>query len=81
MDYYADWCMPCKQIAPYLKTLSEEYTKIEFYKVNVDDLEEVTNSEKVTAMPTFKAYKNGKCIGTILGADKSKLKNLVENNQ
>jgi thioredoxin 1 len=59
VDFYADWCGPCKKIAPFIKKLSEEYTKIIFIKVNVDNVSEITDVYNVKALPTFMFFKKG----------------------
>merc|ERR1712048_771830 len=62
IDFYADWCGPCKAIAPELEKMAEKYTGVQFAKVNVDDNEEVAAQEEISAMPTFKLYKSGKLV-------------------
>eukprot|EP00051_Salpingoeca_urceolata_P006482 m.85577 g.85577 ORF g.85577 m.85577 type:complete len:109 (+) comp14849_c0_seq5:2074-2400(+) len=60
VDFYADWCGPCKQLAPKLEELSTKTPNAIFLKVNVDDSEEIAAQEKVSAMPTIKFFKGGK---------------------
>jgi len=80
VDFYADWCGPCKRISPFLEELSEKLKNVVFLKVNVDEVEEVAQSEGITAMPTFFLYKNQKKIGDLVGASQDKLKELIEKN-
>lgn len=49
-----------------------------FIKVDVDEVSEVTEKENITSMPTFKVYKNGSSVDTLLGANDSALKQLIE---
>lgn len=54
IDIYADWCAPCRQVAPIMKELAEEYAgKIDIYKVNVDKENELTGLFHVTSIPLF----------------------------
>ncbi|KAL6857828.1 hypothetical protein ACO1O0_005271 [Amphichorda felina] len=75
-DFYADWCGPCKMIAPHFERLAKEHSrpkKVAFAKVNVDNQSTIAQSNGVSAMPTFKIFHNGNCIETIKGADPSAL--------
>jgi len=54
VDFYADWCGPCRSVAPFLEELSKEYgTKIKVYKVNTDDNPRVASAFQITGIPTF----------------------------
>merc|ERR1712150_170864 len=78
IDFYADWCGPCKAIAPELEKMADVFTDVQFAKVNVDENEEVAASEQISAMPTFKLYQNGQKIGEVVGASKPKIVELLE---
>ncbi|EOO01653.1 putative 37s ribosomal protein rsm22 protein [Phaeoacremonium minimum UCRPA7] len=78
---YADWCGPCKMIAPTFESLSTKYSKpkrITFCKVNVDNQRDVASKYGVSAMPTFLILKNGTVIETIRGANPPALTAAVE---
>ncbi|KAI0119681.1 thioredoxin-domain-containing protein [Daldinia grandis] len=80
-DFYADWCGPCKVIAPTFESLSTKYSKpgkITFCKVNVDNQQSIAQSHGVRAMPTFLIFKNGSVIETIQGANPQALTSAVE---
>ncbi|KAK4069019.1 hypothetical protein Trihar35433_5598 [Trichoderma harzianum] len=75
-DFYADWCGPCKMIAPHFERLSKEHSrpnKVAFAKVNVDNQANIARTQGVTAMPTFKIFHNGTAVETIRGANPSAL--------
>ncbi|XP_041475156.1 thioredoxin-1-like [Lytechinus variegatus] len=78
IDFYADWCGPCKMIAPKVKELALANASVKFGKVNVDDAEEVAQKYEVSAMPTFILFKDGKKFDTIVGANEAKLREGVE---
>ncbi|MCJ1368073.1 hypothetical protein MMC16_007212 [Acarospora aff. strigata] len=80
-DFYADWCAPCKQIAPVYEQLSARLSrpnKITFAKVDVDKQKEVAQKYSITAMPTFMIFKNAQIVSTIRGADPRKLSEAVQ---
>ncbi|KAK4117774.1 thioredoxin-domain-containing protein [Canariomyces notabilis] len=80
-DFYADWCGPCKMIAPTFESLSVKYSKprkIAFCKVNVDNQTDVAQQYGVRAMPTFLVLRNGSVIDTIQGANPPALTAAVE---
>lgn len=80
VDFYAQWCGPCKRFAPRLQQLSEIHTDVSFYKVDVevDDLANVVRQESIAAMPTFVLYRDGSEIGRVTGADENKLVTLIK---
>ncbi|XP_056884788.1 thioredoxin-like [Takifugu flavidus] len=74
VDFTATWCGPCRSIGPKFEALSkkEGNANVVFVKVDVDKVPELTDKYKVTAMPTFMFFKDGK-IETIVGANEGKL--------
>ena len=52
-DFYADWCGPCKTQDPILEDLEEEWTDVEFEKINVDEEQDVANEYQVRSLPTL----------------------------
>ena len=53
MDFYADWCGPCKTQDPILEDLEEEWNEVEFEKINVDEQQEIANEYQVRSLPTL----------------------------
>ncbi len=80
VDYWAEWCGPCKQIAPALEELSHELTgKVTIAKLNIDDNPQTPGKYGVRGIPTLMVFKNGQVVATKVGAlPKSKLKEWVE---
>lgn len=62
IDFYADWCGPCKMLAPFLEQLSEKYPNIEFYKVNVDDDGSIAAKYSISSIPTLMLFNNNEML-------------------
>ena len=80
VDFWAEWCGPCKQIAPSLDEISEELDgKVSLAKVNIDENPETPSKYGVRGIPTLMLFKGGEVASTKVGAlPKSKLKEWVE---
>lgn len=76
VDFYAEWCGPCKTIAPVIDELSKEFTgKAAICKLNVDQAQKTTASFGVTSIPTLIVFKDGKEVKRFVGvAMKSQLR-------
>ncbi len=69
VDFYADWCGPCKMVAPIVAELADEYTgKIKVGKLNVDEASETASKYRVMSIPTLMIFKNGTAVDTVVGA-------------
>lgn len=69
VDFYADWCGPCRGISPFIEELSEKYVDVKFLKVNIDVCEEIANRYNIRALPTFMCFNSGNSMNMIVGAD------------
>ena len=68
LDFYADWCGPCKMLSPILSEIVDEYADVlKVAKVNVDDEPELAMKFKVSSIPMLVLFKNGKIISTSVG--------------
>lgn len=80
LDYWAEWCGPCKMIAPVLDILAEEYEgKLQICKLNISDNQETPQKYGVRNIPTLMIFKGGEVIGTKVGAvSKSQLAAFID---
>ena len=62
VDFYADWCGPCKMVGPVLEEISKDYADIKFVKVNVDDNPEIAQQYGIMSIPTLLIMKNGEVL-------------------
>lgn len=70
VDFFAEWCGPCKMLAPYLDQMNTQLGwAATFYKVDVDQEQELSMTQGITAMPTIKVFKDGIEFRMIRGAD------------
>lgn len=77
IDFFATWCGPCKMIAPKLEALSKKYTNVVVLKVDVDECEYIAQKYDISAMPTFKVFKNGAEVESFCGANEQKVEQLL----
>ncbi len=82
VDYWAEWCGPCKMIAPVLDLVAAEYAdKITVAKLNIDDNPDTPQHYGVRGIPTLMIFKDGEVEATKVGAlSKSELSKFIESN-
>ncbi|MCS7049352.1 MAG: thioredoxin [Verrucomicrobiae bacterium] len=69
VDFWAEWCGPCKMIAPLMEELAEEYAgRLKVGKVNVDDHHDLATNYGIRAIPTLILFKDGQVRETVVGA-------------
>lgn len=69
VDFYADWCGPCKMISPIVEQLAEEYTgALKVGKVNVDENMNLASQYRIMSIPAIMFFKNGEVADQIIGA-------------
>lgn len=69
VDFWAEWCMPCKMVAPVLDQISQDYAgRLKIAKVNVDDAGEIAQKYNIVSIPTLLLFKGGNVVGQQVGA-------------
>lgn len=68
LDFYADWCGPCRMVSPIVEQISEEHPEYKVCKVNVDEEPEIAASFNVMSIPSLFAVENGKIVNQLIGA-------------
>ena len=78
VDFFANWCGPCKMIAPYLEELADEFKdKVTVAKLDVDQNNESASKYGVRGIPTLILFENGQQKETIVGADPNRIRDAV----
>ena len=73
VDFYADWCGPCKAMSPVVEALAEEYEgKAKVGKINTDENQEIAMEYGVMSIPTFIVFKGGKAVKKMTGMQDKK---------
>ena len=82
VDYWAEWCGPCKMMAPVLEEVAEDLSdKVLIGKLNVDENPQTPPKYGIRGIPTLMLFKNGEVVGTQVGAiSKSDLVSFIEDN-
>ena len=79
VDFYADWCGPCKMLSPIVDQVAEENEDIKVVKVNVDDAQDLAMKYQVMSIPTLIVIKEGKEINRSVGLiDKNQVVNMIK---
>lgn len=69
IDFFAEWCMPCKMFGPVFETVAEEFEgKVKFVKVNIDESPDLAQKYFVMSIPTLKMVKGEELLGNFVGA-------------
>lgn len=79
VDFYADWCSPCKMMAPIIEKVAEQYKgKITVGKVNIDEYPNLAVTYKVMSIPTLIFFDNGEKVESIIGlVDQSEVEAMI----
>ena len=69
IDFYADWCMPCKMFGPVFESTAEDFEeKVKFVKINVEQSPDLARKYRVMSIPALKLVKNGNVLAETMGA-------------
>jgi thioredoxin 1 len=81
VDFWAEWCGPCRMIAPALDEIADENRKVQIAKVNVDHEQELAHRYQVSSIPTFILFKDGQVADRMMGAmPKSSFESFIDRN-
>ncbi len=82
VDFWAEWCGPCRAVSPVVEELSSEYNgKVDFVKVNVDENNELAQKYNVFSIPTLAIFKNGEVVSQKMGAaTKESFKTMIDSS-
>lgn len=81
IDFYADWCGPCKMLSPIVEQVASENNNIKVVKINIDDEQDLAVNYGIMSIPTLVVIKNGQEVDRAVGViPKSEVKELIKNN-
>ncbi len=81
VDFFADWCGPCKMLSPVLEELKAENPEVDFYKINVDDNPQLSEQFGVSSIPNVVFFKKGEAVDRSVGfKTATQLQDIIDNN-
>jgi thioredoxin 1 len=81
VDFWAEWCGPCKMLTPILEELATELSTVKIAKLNIDQNPQISSQLNIRSVPTMLLFKNGNAVSTLVGLNqKQKIKTWIEAN-
>lgn len=82
VDFWAEWCGPCRQLGPILESLDNQLSDVTVYKMNVDDSPETASQFGIRSIPTMFLFKDGKMVDTKIGLNsEANIKSWIESHK
>lgn len=79
IDFYADWCGPCKMMGPVVEEIAEEHSDVKVVKIDVDNAEDIAIKYQIMSIPTLVVVKDGQEVNRSIGLiSKEKIEELIE---
>ena len=79
VDFFANWCGPCKMLSPIVDEVAEEVSNVKVCKVNIDEARDLASKYDIMSIPTLLVFKNGNLVNTSLGlVSKQKILDLIK---
>lgn len=81
VDFYANWCGPCKMLSPIMETLSSKMNDVVFAKINVDEEQQLSRKFNIMSIPTVLIFKNNKLVNQFVGfRDERAIKEIISSS-
>lgn len=77
IDFFAEWCGPCRALAPVLVGMAQQHVNVDFYKVDVDRVPDVADQMSVVSLPTVVFFRGGAEVARVVGANKTQIEATV----
>lgn len=68
VDFWAEWCVPCKMMEPVLVDVADTLPSVKFFKVNIDDFPKLASANNIMSIPNMIMFKDGRAVGSVVGA-------------
>ena len=78
VDFWAEWCAPCRSITPLLEEFSIQQNKVSIAKINVQEYQSIAGQYNVMSIPTLLLFKEGRVLKQVIGADHKAIKAIIE---